>query len=310
MTLLLIVAFGLATAGIFILLELSPFTFLEELGRHLKQPKTSIKSKIEAEKKQKPPKGLKLLFLEVQEILRLTGKSSTFATLCILAMILFVVGAMIALSMNNIYLVSVLAVGLSLLPFYYIKFTASKRKKQINGELETALSVITTSYMRNKNSITKAVEENLEYLNPPIYEVFANFLMRTKYVDANLKFSLEQMKLGLDNRVFHSWIDAVISCQDDHYLKSTLPPIVNKLSDMRIVSAELDTILFEPVKEYITMLILVVGSIPLMYFLNQSWYDILMYTDFGKIILTIVATVIFISIPAVIKHTRPIEYKR
>ncbi len=310
MTLLLIISFLLAVTGAFILLELSPFTFLEELGRYLKPPKTSIKSKIEATKKQKQPKGLKLLFLEVKEILRLTGKSATFATLCVLAMILFVVGAMIAVSMNNMYLVPVLAVGFFLLPFYYIKFTASKRKKQINSELETALSVITTSYMRNKNSIIRAVEENLEYLNPPIYEVFANFLMRTKLIDSNLKDALEQMKLGLDNTVFHEWIDAVIACQEDYNLKSTLTPIVTKLSDVRIVSAELDMILFEPVKEYITMIILVVGSIPLMYFLNKSWYDTLMFTDFGKIMLAISGTVIFISIGAVVKHTRPIEYKR
>lgn len=310
MTLLIVISFLLAVVGSFIILGLSPFVFLEELGKHLKPPKTTIKSKVEATKKQKEPKGLKLLFLEVKEILRLTGKSAMFGTLCALAMILFVVGAMIAITMDNIYLVPVLAVGLALLPFYYIKFTSSRRKKQINSDLETALSVITTSYMRNKNSIINAVEENLEYLNPPIYEVFSSFLFRTKNIDSNLKDGLEIMKLGLDNTVFHEWIDAVIACQEDYNLKSTLPPIVSKLSDLRVVSAELDLILFEPMKEYVTMIIMVVGSIPLMYFLNVSWYETLMYTAFGKIMLAICGAVIFVSIGAVVKHTRPIEYKR
>ena len=45
---------------------------------------------------------------------------------------------------------------------------------------------------------------------------------------------------------------------------------------MRVVSAELDLLLMEPVKEYITMVVLLLGSIPLMYFLNQEWYHTLM----------------------------------
>lgn len=310
MTLLIMIAFLLFVAGIFIILELSPFFFLEELGKYLKPPKTTIKSKVDGALKNKKPKGLKLLFLEVKEILRLTGKSATFATLCVLGAILFVLGAMISVSTKNMYLVPVMAVGLSLMPFYYVKFTANKHKRQINGELETALSIITTSYMRNKNSIIRAIEENINYLNPPIYDMFSDFVMRTKLIDSNLKDGLEILKLGLDNTVFHEWVDAVIACQEDYNLKSTLPPIVTKLSDMRVVSAELDMLLFEPFKEYVTMILLVVGSIPLMYFLNYEWYKTLMFTDFGKILLAISGAVIFVSIGAVIKHTRPIEYKR
>lgn len=41
------------------------------------------------------------MFEEVKEILRLTGKSEQFTMLCVLAMILFVLGVMIALTMNN-----------------------------------------------------------------------------------------------------------------------------------------------------------------------------------------------------------------
>ena len=118
------------------------------------------------------------------------------------------------------------------------------------------------------------------------------------------------LKTGIDNAVFHEWVDGVIACQDDYNLKTTLPPIVAKLSDMRVVSAELDLLLFEPVKEYITMVILLLGSIPLMYFLNKDWYQTLMFTEFGKVLLAICAGVIFLSVAAVAKHTRPIEYKR
>lgn len=310
MTILVTLAFLLAVTGSFILLSLSPFTFLEGLAAYIRPQKTSMKSRIEKSRKNKQPKGLKLLFLETKEILLITGKSGLFTALCMLSLILFVVGAMIALTMKNSYLVPVLAAGLALLPFYYVKLTAGRHKRQINTELETALSITTTSYLRGKNTIIRAIEENQPYLNPPVAEVFRNFLLKAKLINSNTKEALAGLKTGIDNAVFHEWVDAVIACQDDYNLKTTLPPIVAKLSDMRVVSAELDLLLFEPVKEYITMVILLLGSIPLMYFLNKDWYQTLMFTEFGKVLLTICASVIFLSVAAVAKHTRPIEYKR
>ena len=310
MTVLVTIAFLLAVTGSFLLLTLSPFTFLEGLAAYVKPRKTSIRSRVEKSRKNKQPKGLKLLFIETKEILRVTGKNRSFTALCILSMILIVVGTMIALTMNNGYLVPVLAGGLALLPFYYVKLTAGRHKKQINTELETALSIITTSYLRGKNTIIRAIEENQPYLNPPVAEVFRNFLLQAKLINSNTKEALEGMKAGVNNSVFHEWVDAVIACQDDYNLKSTLPPIVAKLSDIRVVTAELDLLLFEPLKEYITMVLLLVGSIPLMYLLNKDWYHTLMFTEFGKILLTICAAAIFLSVAAVTKHMRPIEYKR
>ena len=58
------------------------------------------------------------------------------------------------------------------------------------------------------------------------------------------------------------------------------------------------------------MVIFVIGNIPLMYMLNQDWYDVLMHTMLGQIILSITAAVIFISAGFVVKLTRPIEYRR
>lgn len=310
MTTLVTIAFLLAVTGCFLILRLSPFSFLEGLAAFIKPEKQSLKSRIEQNRKSRQPRGLKLLFLETKEVLRVTGKSGMFSVLCVLSMFLFVVGVLMALTMKNTYMVPVLAAGLALLPFYYVKFTAGRHKRQVGTELETALSIITTSYLRGKNTIIRAIEENQPYLNPPVAEVFRSFLLQAKLINSNLKEALEQMKPGIDNGVFHEWVDAVIACQDDYNLKSTLPPIVAKLSDMRVVSAELDLLLMEPVKEYITMVVLLLGSIPLMYFLNGEWYHTLMFTEFGKILLAVCGGVIFASVAAVARHTRPIEYKR
>ncbi len=310
MTTLVTIAFLLAVTGCFLMLRLSPFSFLEGLAAYFRPEKQSLRSRSRRNKKSRRPRGMKRLFMETKEILRVTGKSGMFSMLCVLSMLLFVVGVLMALTMKNTYMVPVLAAGLALLPFYYVKFTAGRHKKQVNSELETALSIITTSYLRGKNTIIRAIEENQPYLNPPVAEVFRSFLLQAKLINSNLKEALEQMKPGIDNGVFHEWVDAVIACQDDYNLKSTLPPIVAKLSDMRVVSAELDLLLMEPVKEYITMLALLLGSIPLMYFLNKEWYHTLLFTEFGKILLAVCGGMVFVSIAAVARHTRPIEYRR
>lgn len=309
MTLLKLIAFLGIIAGSFVLLELSPFEFLETIAGKFKGKKKSMKAIITEANNKKKPKGIKLLIMETKEILKITGKTEKFSSLCVISFFLFVMGIIIAVSMNNFFLVPVLGIGFALIPFWYIKFTANFFKKQLNAELETALSVITTSYMRSESILT-AVDENITYINPPVSDVFKSFLTQTKLINSNIKLALESLKVKIDNDVFREWIDAVIACQEDKNLKNTLTPIVSKLSDMRIVGAELDYLLYEPMKEFITMIILLIGNIPLMYFLNKDWYGTLMFTSFGKAILAICTIVIFVSLAAVIKLTKPVEYRR
>ena len=72
------------------------------------------------------------------------------------------------------------------MPFWYVIYNSNSYRKQINEELETALSTITTSYIRSEDIIL-AVEENIEYLNPPISQVFIFFLSQTKLITSNTK---------------------------------------------------------------------------------------------------------------------------
>ena len=51
-------------------------------------------------------------------------------------------------------------------------------------------------------------------------------------------------------------------------------------------------------------------NIPLLYCLNRDWYDALMNTVFGKIVLAICGVVIIITAIRMNKLTKPIEYKR
>lgn len=296
-------------AGAFLILGLSPLEFTDGLFGFLTRKDQSIRAQINESTNRKKARFLRREIIEVQEILKLTGRASRFSMVCAVSLLLFAAGAAFAILLNNVFLVPVLAAGLMFLPFWYIRLTATHYKKAVAAELETALSIITTSYLRNEDILT-AVEESVQYLNPPVKNVFTEFLAQTQLIDPDVEAALHAMKPKIQNDVFHEWVDAISSCRYDRSLKTTLTPIVSKLSDMRIVNAELEYLVSEPRKEFIIMAMLVVGNIPIMYMLNRDWYHTLMHSMVGQIILAVCAAAIFISTAFVIKLTKPIEYRR
>ena len=309
MTAILLVACVGMIAGAFLLLGISPLSFTDGLFGFLTRKNRSIRSEINEAARRKKMSFFRREIMEVQEILKITGRSSRFSLICSASLLCFACGASLAILMGNVFLVPVLAVGMMFLPFWYVRLTSSHYKKNIAAELETALSIITTAYLRNEDIVT-AVEESLPYLNPPVRSVFAGFLAQVKLISPDIDDALHAMKPKIENEVFREWCDAIAACQYDRSLKTTLTPIVSKLSDMRIVNAELEYLVFEPRKEFIIMAMLVVGNVPIMYLLNKDWYHTLMYTAVGQIILAVCAAAIFISTAFVIRLTKPIEYRR
>jgi Flp pilus assembly protein TadB len=295
--------------GFFILFGISPMEFTENIFKKLISKPRSIKDEINETTKRKKISFLRREIMDVQEILKVTGREKRFPMLCAFSLLLFAMGGSIAIMLGNFFLVPVMAIGFMFLPFWYIRLTQSYFKRDIAAELETALSIITSAYLRNEDILT-AVEENMNYLNPPVLSVFKGFVSRIKLINPDIMGALQAMKEQIDNAVFREWCDALIACQLDRSLKTTLTPIVGKLSDMRVVNGELENMVFEPRKEFITMVILVIGNIPLLYFLNKDWYHTLMHSALGQIILSICAMAIFISTAFVIKLTQPIEYRR
>ena len=308
LTLQLAACIGLI-AGCFWLfgIRLDDFT-ADVFGGILGKPK-NMQDVIMEETRTKKVPYLKREILEVQGILEATGREKQFPLLCTAAFILFALGASAAIVMGNPYMVPVLASGFLMIPFWYIKLTAHTFRKDISEELETALSIITTSYLRNEDILT-AVEESVPYLNPPVQTVFQEFSSRIRLVDPDIESALRDLKTKIHNDTFEEWCDALQECQIDRSLKTILTPIVAKLSDMRLINADLEYMVYEPRKEFITMVVLVVSNIPLLYFLNRDWYLTLMTSTVGQILLSITAAVIFFSAARVVKLTKPIEYRR
>ena len=300
-----IFAFMALIVGVFRLLDIR-FT---DLFRDFINKPQSIRTQIDEATNRKKKRFIVRQIEEVSEIMRLTDREDKIPVVFIACAVFAIAGAIIASLFDNVFLIPVLGIGMMCLPIWYVKLTASHFKKDISEELETALSVISSAYIRNEDIVT-AVEENVHYLNPPIKNVFTDFLVQLKLIDSDVVKAIEGLKTKIDNDVFHEWCDALIQCQSDRNLKSTLTPIVTKLSDVRTVNTELELMLAEPRKEFIIMAMLVVATIPILYFLNKDWYEVLMHTGIGKIVLAVDFAAIFICGAFVVKITRPIEFRR
>ncbi|HKM33971.1 MAG TPA: hypothetical protein VJY54_04415 [Lachnospiraceae bacterium] len=305
---LLIACMGMIT-GCLVLLSLSPMEIAGCIFRSIIKKPHNIRDEINEATGRKKMSFLKKEVTEIQSILKITGREHRFPMICACSLSLFAIGAAIAILLDNLFLVPVLAGGFLFLPFWYVRLTQSHYKKDIAAELETALSIITTAYLRNEDILT-AVEENMDYLNPPILSVFKSFVYRIKMINSDIIKGILDMQNKVENTVFREWCDALVACQYDRNLKTTLSPIVSKLSDMRVVNGELENMVFEPRKEFITMQFLVLGNIPLLYFLNKDWYHTLMHTIPGQIVQAICFVAIFVSTAFVIRLTQPIEYRR
>ena len=181
-------------------------------------------------------------------------------------------------------------------------------KKQVDQTLESSLNAITNTYLEC-NNIRTAVEQCLPAFRQPIYGVFDEFLGKIEDVSPDVVGAIAQMKNQIDNDIFREWCDQLIACQRDSTLKDTLPAIVEKLTAVRLVNSEMRIPLSEARREYYLMVAITVANIPLLYFINQEWYEMLMYSVVGKLVLAITALVILITAMRTARLTKPIEYK-
>lgn len=293
--------------AIILLLKLTPDQITNDMMRFI-SPKQSLRDKVRIAQGKRKARKLSRALNHINEALVVTGKGGQFATICAVSLALLFCGGIFAMLINNIFLAPIFAVALALLPFAYAKKAIGYYDKHIEEEMETALSIITTSYIRNEDIVT-AISENISYIKPPINQIFKEFIGDAT-INPDVKSALQKLKDKIDNSIFMEWVDTLIQCQTDRNLKDTLLPVVNKLTDVRIVNNELKTKLMEPRKEYFMMVAMVIGNIPLLYILNQSWFHTLMDSIPGKFVLAICSVVILITALFLNKYTKPIAYRR
>lgn len=289
-------------------LNLTPKQITEDLSSVISK-KPNLRDRARSLRAGKKQKGLGAKFEYLQSALKSCGKEGMLAFVCSSSLVLFAVGAVVAVLINNIFLIPALSVAFAMIPFIYVRNIINIYEKKTKEELETTLSIITTSYSRDGNIIS-AVRENLPYVKPPLKECFTAFIGDAMAVSSSVKQALYNLKKKVDDEIFREWIDTLILCQDNQEMKDTLQPIISKLTDVRIVNSELNTMLSSVRTEYYTTVGLVVGNIPLLYVLNKDWFQTLIFETPGKIVLGVCGMVIIITYFFMLKFTKPIEFKR
>ena len=308
MTALYITGFVLFVIAVISLLGLTPEQVNNDVSLFFDKQETLKDKALTARGKKKKIK----ILLEIERMRRAlqeTGKEKQFSLACTAAMLLMIAGFIVAIAIDNMFLIPVLAVAFALIPFAYLAKTISIYETQVREEIETALSIITTSYVRSDNLIS-AVKENITYLKPPVKGIFESFLIEATVISPDIRMSIHNLKDKVKNSIFEEWCDTLISCQNDRTLKDTLMPVVSKLTDVRLVNNSLKTMLAETRREYWMMVAMVLTNIPLLYCINKDWYDALMYTTIGKAVIAVCGVVIIITAIRMNKITKPVEYKR
>ena len=232
-----LICFILLSAGLLALFGVKPGDFIDALFRS--QRKSATLSDELNVLLGTPAKGFFNQDYELKQILKGTGRADRYEAIKRLSLILFAVGAVLALLIGNVYMVPILGIGFSLIPIWYLRSTAASYKKHLNEELETAISIITTSYLRTEDLI-RSVKENLPYINEPVKANFEAFVYEAELINANITSAINSLKMKIPNRVFHEWCGTLIQCQSDRSMKNTLPTINQKFSDVRVVQSELE----------------------------------------------------------------------
>lgn len=278
-------------------------------AEHKRNKRQSLKMQLNVITATKKSNFIVSSFNEAKNILASQRRGERMGAVYVISIFSGIGGILLALIIGNIYLIPSFAIGFMLVPIWIIKMSRSYVRKSMTEELEVALSGVTTSYMRTDN-IVVAIEENIQSMNNPVKPVFVKFLNENRLINSNVVYGLKKMKQSINHNIFSEWCDAVIQCQNDRSLKVTLFPIINKFSDIKSVQTELDTIMIEPFKEFITLTAALLLIIPLLFIFGKDWFDILINTEIGKIILALTSAAVFVGVNKAVNLSEPIEYKR
>ena len=305
MILIYIAAMLLIAIGLVLLFRLTPEQVAQDILR-LVQPRYNTRDRA-AEARGKKKKGKLARWLnEMQEALTTSGQGGRFAMICAAALVLCVAGIFAGILLDNIYIAPVLGFVGAALPFFNARSIIAAYNRHIDAEMETALSVITSSYARCEN-IIRAVEENISYIKPPLKEKFEAFLVEARYINADTTTALRHLREKVDNTIWREWCDTLIQCQRNRDMTDVLFLEVSRISDVRMINNEMATVLTEAKTAYYTMVALVVGNVPLIALMRQEWIHTLIATTQGKLALAIVSVLVLSTMMLMLKYTKPIR---
>lgn len=214
------------------------------------QPKPTLSKMAKKQKKSKLGRQLD----EVILALKVTGQAGQIYYLFVFSFALAVVAILATIGLDNLFLLPTLVVCLFLAPFFYIRVQYLEYRTLLTNELETALSVVTSSYERTEN-IYQAFSENIDNINEPLQKVFREFLYSINH-GSSIPTAIEKMKEEVHNDIFTEWCDNLKRCEVSRNMIPTLRPSINKITEMKVRATEAKTLLRNAKSEFIGVQVL------------------------------------------------------
>lgn len=234
----------------------------------------------------KRPNVIQRMMQEAAEMLDASGHGEQLHAYEQMSAAFAVAGFLFGLVMQNIAASIVLGIALAALPLAFIRLRASDYRRLLHEKLEIAMSSVTNSYIA-VGDLQLAVENMLHLLPEPTDAIFRRYLTELQYIDGNQRRAIEAMREEVDVWHWKEWCNALIQCQEDQGLRYSLPALVERMSEQRQLMIEADTAMRRMMTDYMLVVLVVLGSIPLMGLMMPDWYNKLMYTTPGKITLAI-----------------------
>lgn len=196
--------------------------------------------------------------------------------------------------------------GIVLVPMPYIVFKVRARwyKRNQDELLENSMNLITNSYL-GCNDIITAVNENLDKLDTP--KPFAEFITDVTLIDSNIKRALMKLELKVNNKYFSEWIDILVLAQEKSGdYRFILPAVVQSMNDAKRLQIEADTVMMAVWKDYFTSIVLSFSIIPLLRWSNSAWFEILVGTVVGKLLIILMLIMTIVSAFITLKINKPL----
>lgn len=306
-TVLTVIGCALLVASIFCFWGVTPDIMMGDL-MNLLRPSSKLRIQAENVQANKPQADLYSKLQKLRNSMEATGKGKYFPLLFTSSGLLVLLGIAIAAWLKNWFLVPTLVVALGMLPIVYASGVIRDYEKSILDEMETALSVITNAYLR-MDDITAAIQETISYVKPPMRQLFEKYLVDVA-VNPAKKEALYRLRGRLDDQIWFEWVTTLVQCQDDRSLRENLQPIVTKLTDARLVNAQVAADIASARSEYFTIVAFLFVNYPMMYAMNPDGFQILVGTTAGKAITGIVAAVVLVTYFVMRRFTRPVTFNR
>ena len=196
--------------------------------------------------------------------------------------------------------------GLAMIPMPYILFKVRARWYRRNQDemLENSMNLITNSYL-GCNDIITAVNDNLDKLDTP--KPFAEFVTDVTLIDSNIKRALMKLELKIGNKYFSEWIDILILAQEKSGdYRFILPAVVQSMNDAKRLQIEADTVMMAVWRDYFTSIVLSFSIIPLLRWSNDAWFDILVGSFVGKLLIVLMLFMTVVSACITMKINKPL----